>query len=272
MSTLNNSTSSRPAVRAFELEANWRRIIRWGTVSEISGAIALLLTLLAGPALDVYLLVLILIVRTTEAIAAFGAKSWGYFRLWLLVGVLYLVMGIVWLLGPFPHHGQLGMLLGTPLVASGILRAFVAMRIKRCGMPALATVMPLTRAQQARLRWLVGCVLFLILVPGVGGLGPALGAVANPRLAFLCICVIALAAYALVPISGWGVVLFSSIFSIVLGLAETFQVSTLFWVVGSAFGIEGRSLLCFDLFFVGLAWTGLAWAGSRYAAAGRASS
>ncbi|RWG16078.1 MAG: HdeD family acid-resistance protein [Mesorhizobium sp.] len=61
-----------------------------------------------------------------EIIHAFGVKTWGRFFYWLLSGLLYAVAGFFAFYNPLLASAVLTFLLAVALIASGLLRAWVA--------------------------------------------------------------------------------------------------------------------------------------------------
>src|SRR5437868_3489038 len=57
-----------------------------------------------------------------EIIAAFSVKSWGRAVLWMLLGVLYVIAGIICFTNPFAAAFVLTLFLGMALVIGGVVR------------------------------------------------------------------------------------------------------------------------------------------------------
>jgi uncharacterized membrane protein HdeD (DUF308 family) len=69
---------------------------------------------------------LMLMAGVIEIIHAFGVKTWGRFVYWLLSGLLYAVAGFFAFDNPLLASAVLTLLLAIALVASGLLRSWVA--------------------------------------------------------------------------------------------------------------------------------------------------
>jgi uncharacterized membrane protein HdeD (DUF308 family) len=69
---------------------------------------------------------LMLMAGIIEIIHAFGVKTWGRFFYWLLSGLLYAVAGFFAFDNPLLASAVLTLLLAIALVASGLLRSWVA--------------------------------------------------------------------------------------------------------------------------------------------------
>ncbi|AZO06728.1 HdeD family acid-resistance protein [Mesorhizobium sp. M2A.F.Ca.ET.037.01.1.1] len=69
---------------------------------------------------------LMLMAGIIEIIHAFGVKTWGRFFYWLLSGLLYAVAGFFAFDNPLLASAVLTLLLAIALIASGLLRSWVA--------------------------------------------------------------------------------------------------------------------------------------------------
>ena len=58
-------------------------------------------------------------------------RSWSQFFLWVLLGALYVVGGVAVFANPMLAAGVLTLVLGSGLVASGLLRIFLAFKLPR---------------------------------------------------------------------------------------------------------------------------------------------
>jgi Short repeat of unknown function (DUF308) len=74
--------------------------------------------------------IMMIVAGVAEVINAFQIKSWGKFLFWALLGVLYIVAGFVTFDNPLFAAVLLTLLLGASLVASGIMRIFLAFSMK----------------------------------------------------------------------------------------------------------------------------------------------
>jgi uncharacterized membrane protein HdeD (DUF308 family) len=106
-------------------------IIALGIVYLIAGFIALGSVMMATVASVLIVGVMMIIAGVAEVFSAFQIKSWGKFLLWVLLGVLYIVAGFVTFENPLLAAVLLTLILGASLVASGIMRIFLAFSMKR---------------------------------------------------------------------------------------------------------------------------------------------
>ena len=113
------------------LRPRWGWIVALGVVSVIAGVIALATDIFAT-AIAVYVIgFMMLFSGATEIVAAFNAKDWSHRILWLLLGALYVFAGIICLQNPFAAATILTLMLGFALIIGGLLRIFLATRMKQ---------------------------------------------------------------------------------------------------------------------------------------------
>ena len=113
------------------LRAKWGWIVGFGIVSLIAGVIALASTVMATASAVLIVGVMMLFTGVAEVVAAFNAKDWGHRLLWLLLGALYVFAGFVCLQNPFAAATILTLMLGIALIIGGLLRVFLATRMKQ---------------------------------------------------------------------------------------------------------------------------------------------
>jgi uncharacterized membrane protein HdeD (DUF308 family) len=129
--------------------------------------------------------VMMIVAGAAEIINAFQIKSWGKFLIWALLGVLYIVAGFVTFENPLFAAVLLTLLLGASLVASGVVRLFLAFNMRR-EMPwiwvAFSAVITLLLGVLILARWPINSVyilgLFLgidLVMAGAGWIGLGLG-------------------------------------------------------------------------------------------------
>ena len=112
------------------LRAKCGWIIALGVVYLVAGIVALSSVAFAT-AVTVFLVGVMMIVSgVAEVINAFQLKSWGKFLLWVLLGALYVVAGIVTIENPLLTAKLLTLMLGVFLVASGIAKIILAFSMK----------------------------------------------------------------------------------------------------------------------------------------------
>ncbi len=112
------------------LHAKWGWIVALGVVYLVAGLIALGSVVAATAASVLIVGVMMFVAGVFEVINAFQVKTWGRFIFWLLLGVLYIVAGFVAWDNPFLTAIWLTLILGAALVASGIMRIFLAFNMK----------------------------------------------------------------------------------------------------------------------------------------------
>jgi len=113
------------------LRSKWGWIVGFGVVSLIAGVIALASTVMATASAVLIVGVMMLFTGVAEVVAAFNAKDWGHRLLWLLLGALYVFAGFVCLQNPFAAATILTLMLGIALIIGGLLRVFLATRMKQ---------------------------------------------------------------------------------------------------------------------------------------------
>ena len=113
------------------LRAKWGWIVALGVVYLITGFIALGSVVRATVASVFVVGIMMIIAGVAEIINAFQCKGWGKFLVWALLGVLYIVAGFITFENPLFAAALLTLLLGAALVASGIVRIFLAFSMKR---------------------------------------------------------------------------------------------------------------------------------------------
>ncbi len=112
------------------LRAKWGWTLALGIVYVLVGLIALGSILSATLASVLVIGVMMVIAGVAEVINAFQVSSWGKFFLWLLLGALYIVAGLVAFENPLLAAAVLTLVLGACLVASGITRILLAFSMK----------------------------------------------------------------------------------------------------------------------------------------------
>ena len=122
------------------LRAKWGWIVALGTIYVLAGLIALY-SVVTATVVSVFVVgIMMLIAGAAEVINAFQVKSWGKFLLWILLGLMYIVAGVVTFENPLLAAAVLTLALGAALVASGIMRIILAFNMKE-GTPWIAVVL-----------------------------------------------------------------------------------------------------------------------------------
>ena len=113
------------------LRPKWGWIVAFGVFSLIAGVIALASTVIATASAVLIVGFMMLFAGAAEIIAAVQAKDWGHRLVWLLLGALYVFAGFVCLQNPFAAATILTLMLGIALIVGGLLRIFLATRMKQ---------------------------------------------------------------------------------------------------------------------------------------------
>jgi uncharacterized membrane protein HdeD (DUF308 family) len=122
------------------LRAKCGWIIALGVVYLVAGIVALSSVAFAT-AVSVFLVgVMMIVAGVAEVINAIQVKSWGKSLVWALLGLLYIVAGVLTFENPLLTAKFLTLLLGFFLLASGITKIFLAFSIK-AGMPTFVVVL-----------------------------------------------------------------------------------------------------------------------------------
>jgi uncharacterized membrane protein HdeD (DUF308 family) len=117
-----------PAVQHLRSKCGW--IIALGVVYVIAGLIALSSVVFATRVTVFVVGIMMLISGVAEVINAFQFKSWGKFLIWLLLGALYIVAGLLTFENPLLAASVLTLLLGVALVVSGVMRIVLAFSMR----------------------------------------------------------------------------------------------------------------------------------------------
>jgi uncharacterized membrane protein HdeD (DUF308 family) len=114
------------------LRPRWGWIVAFGIISFLAGLIALGGSTMFATATAVYIVgFMMLFEGAAEIVAAFNAKDWSHRILWLLLGALYVFAGIICLQNPFAAATILTLLLGFALIIGGLVRIFLATRMRQ---------------------------------------------------------------------------------------------------------------------------------------------
>jgi uncharacterized membrane protein HdeD (DUF308 family) len=113
------------------LRAKWRWIAALGLVYLIAGCVALGSVVLATVASVFVVGIMMIVAGIAEIINAFQLKGWSKFLIWVLLGALYIFAGFVTFENPLLAAAVLTLVLGAALVASGLVRIFLALSMER---------------------------------------------------------------------------------------------------------------------------------------------
>jgi uncharacterized membrane protein HdeD (DUF308 family) len=113
-----------------ELHGKWGWIVALGVVFVFAGFVALGSVVLATVVSVTYVGVMMLLAGIVEIVSAFQMKSWGKFFLWIALGILYAFAGLFTFENPLLVAGVLTLILGAALVATGIMRIYLAFQMQ----------------------------------------------------------------------------------------------------------------------------------------------
>lgn len=116
-------------LQALRKNSGW--IIALGIVAMLGGVIALGSVVFATASAVVIVGFMMLMAAAAELVAAFNAKDWGHRVMWFLLGLLYAAAGLICLQNPFEAATFLTLLLGVSLIVAGLVRVFLATRMKQ---------------------------------------------------------------------------------------------------------------------------------------------
>jgi len=116
------------ALEPLRAKSGW--IIALGVIYVIVGFVALGSVVMATAASVLVVGIMMVIAGVAEVINAFQIKTWGKFLLWLILGALYILAGVVTFENPLLAALILTLMLGAALVVSGIMRIILAFGMK----------------------------------------------------------------------------------------------------------------------------------------------
>jgi uncharacterized membrane protein HdeD (DUF308 family) len=117
------------------LRAKWGWIVALGIIFMIAGVIALGSVVVATASAVLIVGIMMIMAGVAEIIAAFRVKDWGKAIFWGLLGLLYVVAGIIAINNPFAAATILTLFLGIALMVGGIVRMFLAWHMREAGKP-----------------------------------------------------------------------------------------------------------------------------------------
>ncbi len=121
-------TETPNSIEPLRAKSGW--IAALGVLYVIAGIIALGSVVLATAASVFVVGIMMVIAGAAEVINAFQIRNWGSFFLMLLLGVLFIVAGVVTIQNPLLAAKVLTLVLGASLAASGIVRMIMAFSMR----------------------------------------------------------------------------------------------------------------------------------------------
>lgn len=112
-----------------ELQKNWGWMVAFGVLLALAGFVALGSVLLTTLSSVLVVGIAMIVAGVGEIIHGFAQRCWKKFFLWMLIGILYIVAGVSVFENPLLAAGVLTLLLGAGLVASGLVRSFLAFQL-----------------------------------------------------------------------------------------------------------------------------------------------
>lgn len=120
-----------PGAPMTALRDKWGWVVGFGVVLSVCGLLALGNTVAATFAVVAFAGAMMIFSGVVEIVHGFQMKTWGGFFLWMLLGLLYLVAGIITFAAKPAAAAVLTLMVGAAFVASGILRIVLAMRMRQ---------------------------------------------------------------------------------------------------------------------------------------------
>jgi len=117
------------STEAAALRKNWGWTIAFGVLVMLAGIIALSSVLTATIASVLIVGIAMVASGFIEIFYGVTMRSWSRFFLWVLLGVLYVGGGVAVFANPLLVAGVLTLVLGSGLIASGLLRIFLAFKL-----------------------------------------------------------------------------------------------------------------------------------------------
>jgi uncharacterized membrane protein HdeD (DUF308 family) len=111
------------------LRGKWAAITAFGVLLVVLGIAAIVFSLVATIVTVTLNGVLFLIAGCAEIGIGMHARGWGAFFLWVAGGLLYLAAGVLCIVNPILASVVLTLLLGTGLLAAGLVRTYLATQL-----------------------------------------------------------------------------------------------------------------------------------------------
>ena len=107
----------------------WGMIVAFGVIMLLLGFMALGLVLSATIATVLVIGAFMIATGILEIVMAFSAPTWGRFFIWIIAGLLYVAAGVIAVSQPLLAASIFTLMLGAGLVATGIVRIFLAFQL-----------------------------------------------------------------------------------------------------------------------------------------------
>jgi uncharacterized membrane protein HdeD (DUF308 family) len=113
-----------------QMRDRWGWFVALGILMIIAGVIALMSVLMATVVSVLLVGIMMIASGIVEVVHGFQMKAWGRFFLWILIGALYIVAGLMVVWNPLFASAVLTLVLGVFLVFAGVARIFLAMQMR----------------------------------------------------------------------------------------------------------------------------------------------
>ena len=113
-----------------ELRDRWGWFVALGILMVIAGFIALMSVFMATVVSVLLVGIMMIASGIVEIVHGFRMRSWGRFFLWVLIGILYVVAGLMAVWNPLLASAALTLVLGVFLIFAGVARIFLAMQMR----------------------------------------------------------------------------------------------------------------------------------------------
>jgi aquaporin Z len=127
MTYLNESVGALPGSE--QLKKNWAWTVAFGVVLAIAGGFALSTVLFSTVATVLFVGLAMMVSGFVEVFHGFKMRTWGHFFWMLVMGGFYILAGALVVRNPMLAATFLTLLLGASLLASGIIRTYIAVQI-----------------------------------------------------------------------------------------------------------------------------------------------
>ena len=112
------------------LHDTWAWFLAMGILLILFGFAVIIFPVAGTFAVEILFGIVLLVAGLTQVVLAFQARKWGGFLFTLLAGLLYLVVGLLFLVYPLQGAITLTLLLGLALIVGGIFKVALAFRLK----------------------------------------------------------------------------------------------------------------------------------------------
>lgn len=112
------------------LRARWGWIFGIGLALSLCGLMALGNAVLATFAVVTFAGAVMIVSGAVEIVHGFNMKTWGRFFLWIVIGLLYVLAGVITLTAAPQAAILLTLIVGAALIASGLVRIVLAFQMR----------------------------------------------------------------------------------------------------------------------------------------------